>query len=175
MLLRKKEISSIKSEINVSFEEVADDLLMVSLTSQVENQEIPSYWRLTQTVGIPPLEIGIDRAHGFILCVTFFIDRLAIQEIEDADNSMSEGNILVDTCIFKRDNDYYDVNQPYDVSICKDKLICSFIAINEKSIAYRNDRVEIYVDSNNCIIGLSICDLSKDEKDLIECVKINCQ
>ena len=171
MLLTKKEISNIKSKMNVFFEKIADDLLMVSLTNQIENHGIPSYWRLTQTVGIPPLEIGIDCEHGFISCVTFFIDGLAISEIEDANNSMLEGNVLVDTSIFTRNNDYYDVNQPYDVSICKDKLKCSFIAINDKSIAYRNDRVEIYVDSNNCIVGLSICDLSKDEKDLIECIK----
>ena len=76
----------------------------------------------------------------------FFVDGLAISEIEDVHNSMLEGNVLVDTSIFKRDNDYFDVNQPYDVSICRDKLMCSFAAINDKSIAYRNDRVEIYVD-----------------------------
>lgn len=170
MLLIKKEISNIKSKMNVFFEKVADDLLMISLTNQIENQGIPSYWRLTKTVGMPPLEIGIDCQQGFISSITFFIDRLAISEIEDVHNSVQEGNVLVDTSIFKRDNDYFDVNQPYNISICKDKLKCSFGVINDKSIVYRNDRVEIYVDSNNCIVGFSVCDLSKDERNLIDSI-----
>lgn len=36
--------------------------------------------------------------------------------------------------------------------------------------SFRNDRVEIFVDCNNQIIGLSICDLSKDEKNLINSI-----
>lgn len=171
MLLTKKELVNTKSKINISFEKVADDLLMVSLTNQIENQGIPCYWRLTKTVGIPPLEIGVDCQHGFVSCITFFVDGLAIEVSEDVNNSMLEGNILVDTSIFTKDNDYYDVNQSYDVNVCKDKLICSFVKTKEKNIAYRNDRVEIYVDSNNRIVGFSVCDLSEDEKHLIKSIK----
>lgn len=171
MLLTKKEISNIRSKMNVIFEKVADDLLMVSLTNQIESQKAPSYWRLTKTVGIPPLEIGVDCQNGFISCITFYVDGLAISDIEDVSDSMLEGNVLVDTNIFTKDNDYYDVNQSYDINICKDKLICSFVKTKEKITAYRNDRVDIFVDSNNRIVGISVCDLLEAEKDLIECVK----
>ena len=168
MLLIKKEVINRKTKVDISFEKVASDLLMVSLTNQMENQGIPSYWRLTKTIGIPPLEIGINCQYGFIISVTFFADGLKIAETEDITCSMEEGNILVDTSIFAKDNDYYDVNQSYDIKICKNKLICSFIKVKEQDIiAYRNDKIEIYVDSNNYIVGFSICELSEDEKRLL--------
>jgi hypothetical protein len=173
MLLKKKEISNLKTEMNVYFEKVADDLLMVSLTNQIEKQGISSYWRLTRTVAIPPLEIGVDCKHGVISCITFFVDRFAISDIDDFNESMIEQNVMVDTSIFTKDNDYYDVNQSYEVGICNNRLICSFVAIKDNIIAYRNDRVEIYVDSNNCIVGFSVCDLSEDEKCLIKSIKSN--
>lgn len=37
--------------------------------------------------------------------------------------------------------------------------------------AFRNERVEIFVDCNNQITGFLICDLSEDEKDLINSIK----
>ena len=168
MLLIKKSIINVKSKVDISFEQVASDLLMVSLINQIENQGIPSYWRLTKIIGIPPLEIGVNCQYGFVTCITFFVDCLKIAETEDITCSMEEGNILVDTSIFVKDNDYYDVNQSYDIKICKNKLICSFIKVKEQDIiAYRNDRMEIYVDSNNYIVGFSICELSEDEKHLL--------
>lgn len=171
MLLIKKGLSNIKSKMNVIFEKVADDLLMVSLTNQIENKGIPSYWRLTKTIGIPPLEIGIDCQQGLISCVTFFIDGAAISGTEDINNFVMEGNVIVDTDVFKKDNDFYDVNQSYNISICKNKLSCFFVPINDKCIAYRNDRIEIFVNLNNCIVGFSVCDLSEDEKDLIKSIR----
>lgn len=173
LLLTKKEIFNKKTEMKVNFEKVADDLLMVSVLNQIENHGIPSYWRLTKTIDIPPLEIGIDFEHGFVSCITFFIDGLAISEIEDLNKSFIEGNIIVDTSIFTKDNDYHDVNLSYDINVCDSKVICSFVSISNNVIVYRNDRIEIYVDSTNCIVGFSICDLTEDEKYLIKSIRFN--
>lgn len=171
MLLKKKEIVTSKSKIKVSFEKMADDLLMISLSNEIHNQGILSYWRLTKVVGMPPLEIGIDCQEGFISSATFFVDGLAITESEDVNTSIFEGNILVDTGIFTKANDYIDVEQAYDINICKDKLICSFVKAKEFKNTFRNDRVEIFVDCNNQIVGFSICDLSEDEKNLINSIQ----
>lgn len=172
MLLTKKGISIIKTAMNVCFEKVSDDLLMISLTNQIESHGIPSYWRLTKTDGIPPLAIGIDCQQGFISNITFFVDGLAISETEDVTASMLDGNVMVDTSIFTRINDFHDVNQSYDVGVCNNKVVCSFETLKGGTISYRNDRVEIYVDSNNCVVGFSVCDLSEGEKCLIKSILI---
>lgn len=167
MFLKKKNVSDFKTNVNVCFENVADDLVMVSLANLLELEGIPSYWRLTGNVGIPPLEIGVDCQHGFITSITFFVDKFAVSTASNLDVSMLEGNVMVDTGIFSKENDYFDVEQLYDVSICGSKLICSFVTKEQYFVAYRNGRVEIYVDSNNCVVGFSICDLSEEEKHLI--------
>ncbi len=171
MFLAKKEISNIKTEMLVNFEKVADDLLMVSITNQIESHKPPCYWRLTKTNGIPPLEIGLNRQQGVISCITLFIDGLDISEIDDYNMSRMEGNVIVDTSIFTKDNDYYDVEKNYDISVNNDRFICLFDAIKENTIAFRNGRLEIFVDSNNSIIGLSVCDLSEDENNLIKSIR----
>ena len=171
MFLKKKEIANIKNEFLVNFEKVADDLLMVSITNQLENHQPPSYWRLTKVNEVPPLEIGLNRQQGVISCITLFIDGLNISEIDDYNMSMIEGNVIVDTSIFTKENDYYDVEKSYDISVSNDRFICLFDSIKENTIAFRNGRVEIFVDSNNNIIGLSVCDLSKDENNMIKSIR----
>lgn len=171
MLLVKKEVSNTRAAVIVNFEMIADDLLMVSITNQIVSQRVPSYWRLTKTNGIPPLEIGIDCQQGMISNITLFIDGTSISEINGGDRPMIEGNIIVDTSIFTKENDYYDVDKSYNISICNDRLICSFEAINENTIVFRNDRIGIFVDSNNCIIGFSVCDLSEAEKNMIHSIQ----
>lgn len=171
MFLMKKELVTSKSKINISFEKMAADLLLISLSNEGHNQGILSYWRLTKVVGIPPLELGIDCQEGFISSITLFVDGLSITEREDINIPLSEGNILVDNSIFTKVNEYIDVEQAYNIYCCKNKLVCSFVKIKEFKKAFRNDRVEIFVDCNNQIVGFSICDLSKDEKDLINSIQ----
>lgn len=169
MLLIKKGVDSSQIKINVIFEKVADDLLMISLVNS-DYKGIPSYWRLTNVVGIPPLEIGIDCQDGFISNVTFYVDGLAIKMGEEINISPLYGNVIVDTSIFTKINDYIDVNQTYDIYYYGNKLICFFENSKENVKSFRNDRVAIYIDCNDQIIGFSICDLSEDEKDLINSV-----
>ena len=169
MLLIKKDLVTFKIKFNIVFEKVAEDLLMISLVNP-EFKGIPSYWRLTNVVGIPPLELGIDCQDGFISDATFFVDGLTIKKGEDISIPSLDGNIIVDTSIFTKVNDYIDVNQSYDIYYCGNKLICSFDETKEIVNSFRNDRVEIFVDSNDQIIGFSICDLSIDEKNLINSI-----
>ena len=114
MLLIKKRVVSSPIKINILFEKVADDLLMISLVNS-DYKGIPSYWRLTNVVGIPPLEIGIDCQDGFISNVTFYVDGLAIKMGEEINIPPLYGNVIVDTSIFTKINDYIDVNQTYDI------------------------------------------------------------
>lgn len=172
MFLIKKGLVTSKIKINIIFEKVAEDLLMISLVN-TEFKGIPSYWRLTNVVGIPPLELGIDCQDGFISNVTFCVDGLTIKKGEDINIPPLDGNIIVDTSIFTKVNDYIDVNQTYDIYYNENKLICSFEKTKEIVNSFRNDRVEIFVDDNNQIIGFSICDLSKDEKNLIDRIMEN--
>ena len=169
MLLIKKGLVTSKRKINIIFEKVAEDLLMISLVNP-EFKGIPSYWRLTNVVGIPPLELGINCQDGFISNATFYVDGLAIKNGEDINIHQFDGNIIVDTSIFTKVNDYIDINQTYDIYYYENKLICSFNKTKENVDSFRNDRVEIFVDCNNQIIGFSICDLSKDEKNLISSI-----
>ena len=169
MLLVKKDVVASKSKINVSFEKVADDLLMISLVNQ-EYKGIPSYWRLTKVVGIPPLELGIDCQEGFILNATFFVDGFTVKKGRDVDVPLLDGTVLVDAKIFTRVNEYIDVEQTYDIYCCRDKLICSFKEVAEIEKAFKDDRVEVFVDCNDQIIGFSICDLSEDERNLIHSI-----
>lgn len=169
LLLIKKGVVTSTQKINIIFEKVDDNLLMISLIN-LESKGIPSYWRLTNVVGIPPLELGIDCQDGFISNVTFYVDGLAITKVKDLDKPQIDGNVIVDTCVFKKVNDFIDVNKSYDIFYCENKLICSFEKTKEIRSSFRNDRVEIFVDCDNQITGFSICDLTKDEKNLINSI-----
>ena len=172
MLLKKRGLDFSKKKINITFEKVANDLLMISLVD-MKIKGIPSYWRLTNNFGIPPLELGIDCLNGFISNVTFFVDGLAIKKGEDINISLLEGNIIVDTNIFSKVNDYIDVNKNYEIYYYKNKLLCSFGNIKEVVDAFKNDRFEIFIDCKDQIIGFAICDLSKHEKNLINGIMEN--
>lgn len=172
LLLIKKGLVTSKIKTNIIFEMVADDLLMISLVNP-EFKGIPSYWRLTNVVGIPPLELGIDCQDGLISNATFYVDGLAIKNGEDINITPLDGNVIVDTNIFTKVNDYIDVNRKYDIYCNENKLICSFGKTKEIVNSFRNDRVEMFVDSNDQIIGFSICDLSKEEKNMINCIMEN--
>lgn len=171
MFLKKKELVTSELRIDISFEKVADDLLMISLSNQVQNQGLLSYWRLTKVVGIPPLEIGIDCKEGLISSITFFVDGLTVKKGDEIEISLSEGNILIDNSFFVNENEYIDVEQTYDIYCSNNKLICSFVETKEFIKAFRNDRVEIFVDCYNQIVGLAICDLSDKEKELIDSIQ----
>lgn len=168
MFLTKKNIICKESNLKVPFEKVDDDLLMISISNETPNQGILSYWRLTKVVGIPPLEIGIDCNKGNVASITFFVDTPYIKKSKNINTISEWGNLLVDTNIFTRVNDYVDVDQAYEVNISEDKLICAFMKESEFKKSYRNDRLEIFSDYQNHIIGFSICDLTVEEKKMMK-------
>ena len=167
MYLIKKSIDSKKTKMDIYFEKVADDLLMISITNQMQYDGILSYWRLTKVTQMPPLEIGIECKNGCVISTTFFMDMSCVKKQESIDIHRNKGNVLVDTTMFTKVNDFVDVYQGYEIDIQDDKLICMFGKVDELIQAYRNDRFEIYVDSSNQIIGFAVCDLGEAEIDII--------
>ena len=167
MLLTKTGLDASVSKISISFEEIADDFLMVSLINN-NNCRIPSYWRLVKKVGMPPLEIGINCDNGHISNITFFVDSLTKSDINDDSVSIIDGNVIVDTSIFTKTNEYIDVFREYNVYYTNNKLVCLFSNQDNISGIFRDNRFEIYVDNNEQIMGFSICDLSENEKKLVD-------
>lgn len=163
MYLVKKNINSEEKKVDVIFEKVVDDLLVISITNSIQNDGILSYWRLIKVIGIPPLEIGIDCKSGGVVSITFYMDGSYIKEQESLNVHTSKGNVLVDTNIFQKVNDYIDINQGYKVDIQANKLICVFEGVDEFKQSYRNERFEIYLDSRDQIVGFALCDLSEEE------------
>lgn len=167
MYLIKKNMNSEETKVDVIFEKVVDDLLLISITNSIRNDGILSYWRLIKVIGIPPLEIGIDCKSGGVVSITFYIDVSYIKEQESLNVHTGKGNILVDTNIFTNVNDYIDIDQGYKVGIQANKLICLFEGVDEFKQSYRNERFEIYLDSKDQIVGFGLCDLTEEEIETI--------
>ncbi|WP_191018214.1 hypothetical protein [Treponema zioleckii] len=167
--MEKQGLITSKFEIKIFFQKVATDLLMVNIVNQAQSG-IPSYWRLTKNVSIPPLELGVDCQNGFISNITFFVDGFDVKNIENINISISDGAVLVNTTVFKKTNDYIDVKQSYDVFYNKRKLICSFSEIKNFMKAFKMDRIEVFVNDKNQIVGFSICDLSENEEKLLRSI-----
>lgn len=163
MYLNKKSVDSKKTEMDIHFEKVADDLLMISITNQMHYEGILSYWRLTKVTNNPPLEIGIECRYGRVISITLFADVSYVKRQKTIDTHKNMGNVLIDTAIFTKINDYVDVFQGYEIDIQENELICMFGKVNGVVQSYRNDRLEIYVDCLNQVIGFAVCDLSEEE------------
>lgn len=165
-LLKKAVIDEI--EVDIDFEMVAEDLLMISIMNESMKNNVLSYWRLTKVVGIPPLEIGVNCNHQCLAGITFFLDSTCMVKQDKVEVVVEKGAVVVDTSVFTKANDYVDVHQEYSAYIEDGKLICSF----EKSVnfkySYKTSRLEIYVDSNDKIIGFALCNLSKKEISMIK-------
>jgi hypothetical protein len=172
MYLTKTGVLDSKLIIDISFEQVADDLLLVRIVNRAQ-QGIPSYWRLTNAVDIPPLELGVDCQEGYISDITVFVDGLDIKDGEKINTPLPKlfGNVLVDTSIFKKVFDIVDVNDTFDVYIYKDKLICLFEKTKEITETVKVDRVEMYIDCSEQIVGFAICDLTETEIYLLNIIK----
>ena len=52
MYLIKKNMNSEETKVDVIFEKVVDDLLLISITNSIRNDGILSYWRLIKVIGI---------------------------------------------------------------------------------------------------------------------------
>lgn len=170
MFLVKKNIDSKKTKVDICFEKVVEDLLMISIIYDMDNHESLSYWRLTNVVGMPPLEIGIDCTNGRIINITFYMDMQCINVQEISKVQMKKGNITVDTQIFTKLNDYKDIYKDYKISIQGNKLICIFGGADEFIESYCNDRIEIYLNFLKEVAGFAVCDLDEEEINMINSI-----
>lgn len=156
-----------ESKVRVSFEKVVDDLLMISLSNNLDD-EVLSYWRLTEVAGIPPLEIGINCKNNYVSSITFYIDSTYMAEHNRIDDIVAErGNVLVDSKIFTHTNEYLDVHKGYSVQIQNNNLICFFEDGSKFKYSYKTDRLEVFLDDEKRIVGFSICDLSSEQMNMI--------
>lgn len=163
-----KKVVGEEVSVKVIFEKVVEDLLMVSLTTQPQPHGILSYWRLVKVSGIPPLEIGVNCENQSLASITFYVDSTYIKQCELAKMDTKRGTILVDVSIFSKTNDYIDVAENYTVCIKDDKLICLFEKGNMIHQSYRTDRLEVYLDIMHHVVGFAICDLSVQERNMLE-------
>ena len=166
-MLLVKGVKRAKTKYVISVEKFADDLIMISVVNEDYKCEVPSYWRLTKTFGNPPLEIGVDCQSGLIVGITAFISEVLSSESFVNTIVPISDDVIVDTSIFSKTNDYIDVDQGYKVYINDVKMMFCFGDNQEPEKIFRSDRLELYIDNYNQIIGFSLCDLSKDEVALM--------
>lgn len=156
-----------ESKVNVVFEKVVDDLLMISLVNDSDN-EVLSYWRLTEVAGIPPLEVGINCKNNSVASITFYIDSTHMVEHGCVDIVAERGAILVDSKIFTHTNEYLDVHKSYSVQIQNNNLICFFEDGSKFKYSYKTDKLEVFLDEEKNIVGFAICDLSSRQINMID-------
>lgn len=161
MFLKKIRLTS-ENSYNIVYDKVVDDLLLIRVYDD-NDDIIPSYWRLVQSIDIPPLEIGINCKTGCISSLIFYIDlNYNIKNINIKDDNIKIGNVVIDTDIFKKINDYVDVQLKYYIYIQNNKLICLFQPKIELYETIKSGFLEFYINSNNEIIGFSICNINVD-------------
>lgn len=165
MYLKIVDVTTPKRKMKISLEKVTTDLLMISLTSEYDT--VPNYWRLTANKSIPPLEIGVDRHSGYILNATFYVDGMVTNLCDFSNVFTEKGDVIVDTGVFEKENEYIDINSGYTISAYTNRLTCCFVDSIQVAKKYENNRVEILVDSNNRLVGFSILNLTESEFSLI--------
>ena len=164
-------------EDHVRFERVADNLLMISIEIGGKSKEaFLNYWRLVKTVDIPPLEIGISSIDGTICSIVFYMELTCLKkEIKGFGiGQEKKGSVVIDTSVFKKNNDFIDIEESYNLYFNNNKLFCSFEKEAIFNQAYRNGRVMIYLVDDQ-VMGFAICELSQQEileiKSIIEVSK----
>ncbi|MBC1722993.1 hypothetical protein [Listeria seeligeri] len=149
-------------ENQITMEKVVDDLLMIEIKVNInKNKDYYNYWRLTKTIGIPPLEIGIDD-DGTIQTIVFYIDDIHFNEIIYKKPRNEYGVLEIDTTVFKKENDYIDIDERYYISLNGKELICFFEKEFTPDICYVMDRIKVYMEANE-LIGFSIDNLNETD------------
>lgn len=168
MYLKVIDIKKYKREVNTNFEYVSKDLLMINITFKCIDYVIPSYWRLTDVYNIPPLEIGINDKSGEIENITFFVNKIFLNNNGNTTNN-KKGTVKVETNIFRKVNDFVDINSCYYVDLNANSLNCMFEEIDSDEIqSIQNDRLKVYINKLSEIIGFSITELSSDDMQKLE-------
>lgn len=83
---------------------------------------------------------------------------------------MSLGNVVLDSNIFNKRNDYVDIDDGYSVALSDDRLICQFNFSKSFNEAYKNGRFEIYLNEDQQVYGFSISNLLEDEINQIKSI-----
>jgi len=164
MYLKQIDKDTNKTATRIEFEKVANDLLMVSVNNDINDQaQVFSYWRMLGNRGNPPLEVGVNTETGTIKSITFFVDSDCFEEFRFSNEDTLSGNILIDSSVFSKPNDYINNKGNYCVTLNSNKFMCRF---NEKSDIKEtivNENIEFYVDNNNQLRGFAINNLTDSE------------
>ncbi|ECB9712482.1 hypothetical protein FL878_06985 [Listeria monocytogenes] len=166
-MINIKEEGVIKNQITI--EKVVDDLLMVDIKIDInKNKDYYNYWRLTKIVGIPPLEIGIDE-DGSIQSIVFYINLTHFNEIKYTKPRNEHGLLQVDTTIFKKKNDFIDIDGEYYIFFDGKELNCFFEKEFTPDVCYVINRIKVYMKDDE-LIGFSIIDLSENDFSLLRSI-----
>ena len=172
MYLIRTKTKNKETKTKVEFEKVAEDLLLVSVDYDVSDQSrVFSYWRLLGTGGNPPLEIGVNKKNKTIKSITAFIDNDCFENVNIERINILSGNISVDTEIFKKDNDYFDIEGKYLITLSTNNMICIFNENNNIKEAVGNNRISLFLNDNNELCGFNIYDLNEDEMEIIKSIQ----
>lgn len=158
-------------ENHIEFEAISGETLMITVNKACPSSKgVPSYWRLTghNNTTIPPLEIGIHFIEQTIDNITFFVSKGMIVTYPSMELKTIIGSVLPDISIFTRQYEFVDVGKTYNISLCNEKLIVFWGNIDNSCTAYRNERMEFYVDNSDCIVGFAILKLTKKEIELLD-------
>jgi len=168
MYLLKNKIEKYETITQIQFEKVVDDLLMISINYDINDTScLFSYWRLLGTVANPPLEVSINTDRKTIKNITFFVDADCFQKENSGDIEGTYGNILVDTTVFKTENDYIDTVGKYFISLSNNRLICTFDSNSNIKEKIGNNHVKFLINHNDKICGFEIYNLNEHQiKDI---------
>ncbi|MBC2062849.1 hypothetical protein IBB80_04240 [Listeria marthii] len=170
MFLKMTKIKEQVVENQIIMEKVVDDLLMIEIKVDInKSKDYYNYWRLTKTVEIPPLEIGIDE-DGSIQTIVFYIDETHFSEIKYTEPKNEYGLLEVDTASFKKKNDFIDIDEEYYIFLNGKELICYFEKEFIPDSCYVIDRIKFYMKADE-LIGFSINDLSETEFAILSSIR----
>ena len=156
----------------IEFEKISHDCVMISVIYDTsDNFGVPSYWRLVGSKPNPPLEIGINTDKSTIKHLTIFVDASCFNEINLEGLYTQNGNIIVDTDIFKKKNDYVDAEGKYFITLSTNKLSCVFGAQDHIKNAIGNDRIKFLINNNNELCGFELYNLNENEIESIQFIR----
>jgi hypothetical protein len=168
MFLKKNRIEKGETITHIELEKIAHDCVMLSINfDHNDTSGIPSYWRLLGAKPNPPLEIGINTSQKTIKRMTFFVDANCFKELRVEGAVIINGNIIVDTDIFKKENDYVDTDEKYFVTISNNVLVCVFGTHNCIKERVGNERIRFFINHNDEVCGCEIHGLSEDELEML--------
>jgi len=166
MLLQIVGESDFVGVYTTTFEMVAKGLMMIKISNNSINNNnivIPSYWRVVMRDNIPPLEVGINPHNKSVIKITVFVDADCIHEMKLQHAATRKANILINTDVFQKINDFIDVKGQYYISLVGDTVACLFENNCNISKRYTNSRIEFLSDATNSLCGFVIGSLNESD------------